>query len=328
VVLAIGPEGSTRILLGLAAAGAAATLALAPRFLRGYVGALARSLREGAPGLEDPSIVDPATLLTLASIHVPSSVLGARERAADGDGAPHEDPLLQAIADLRSGDPERLRAVLARRTLDPALVPHLIPLLARDRLFEVVGPALRRGAERHIGQLVDALLDPGLDAVVRRRVARVLKGVPTQRSADGLLAGLDDPRFDIRYRCGQALSRIRSQEPSLHVPLDAIVPRAARAAAEAGESSRHLDHVFTLLSAVLDRDALDVARRALRSGDAQLRGTALEYLDNVVPPAVRAPLWPHLGAPRPASSGRSAEEVRDDLLRSAVSVSPLRGRTG
>jgi hypothetical protein len=106
--------------------------------------------------------------------------------------------------------------------------------------------------------------------------------------------------------------------------VEAIVPRAARAAAEAGESSRHLDHVFTLLSVVLDRDALDVARRALRSGDGPLRGTALEYLDNVVPPAVRGALWPHLGAPVPASSGRSPDEVRDDLLRSAVSTSPLR----
>jgi hypothetical protein len=325
LVLAIAPGSAPRVLLVLAAAAAGATLFLTPRFFRGYVGALAESLRMGAPALERHSIVDPATLLTLASIHLPSSALGA---AARPEGTIAGDPLLQAIADLRSADPSRIRRIVAASDLHPALVPHLLPLLARDGLFEIVAPVLRRTAGRHTGQLVDALLDPEVDTVVRRRIARVLKGVPSQRAADGLLCGLDDVRFDVRYRCAQALARICAQEPAIAVPQEAMVARAARDAARAGESPRHLEHVFTMLSVVLDREALDIARRALRTPDERLRGTALEYLDNVLPAPVRGPLWPHLGA-RPAGSGRSHEEIRDDLLRSAASVSvPRRAPSG
>ena len=56
-----------------------------------------------------------------------------------------------------------------------------------------------------------------------------------------------------------------------------------------------LEHVFTLLSLNLDRDALLLSRQALFSRDRNLRGTALEYLENVLPEKVKAKLWPHLG---------------------------------
>jgi len=46
-----------------------------------------------------------------------------------------------------------------------------------------------------------------------------------------------------------------------------------------------------------------------------LRGTALEYLQNVLPAAVWGSLGPWLGS-RPAATGRTLDEVRDDLLRS------------
>jgi hypothetical protein len=55
-----------------------------------------------------------------------------------------------------------------------------------------------------------------------------------------------------------------------------------------------------------------------------LRGTALEYLETVLPPAIHDLLWPHLepersgrGAPRPP---RDREQVLGDLLRSNQSI--------
>jgi AAA family ATP:ADP antiporter len=320
LALALAPGSAPRVLLAVVAVGAAAALALSPRFFRGYVGALAQSLRTGVPVLEARAVVEPTTLLTMASLHLepPSD---ARSEAPTPVSA---DPLVQAISDLRSGDPERVRRVAGVRDPDPALVPHLVPLLARDGLFETVAPVVRRLARRCTGQLVDTLLDPEAEAVVRRRVARILKGVPTQRAAEGLLAGLGDARFDIRYRCGQALARVCAQGAVVAVPGEVVVAAAAREAARAGDSARHLQHVFTLLSIVLDREALDIAHRALLATDERLRGTALEYLDNVLPPAVRGTLWPHLGASAPAQTGRSREDIRDDLLRSAASVTPAR----
>jgi hypothetical protein len=165
---------------------------------------------------------------------------------------------------------------------------------------------------------VDSLLDASLEPVIRRRVARVLRGVPTQRSADGLLLALDDPRFDMRYRSAQALLRVRQQDPGLAVPAARVLERAALDAAQAGQSPRHLEHCFTLLALVLDRGPLEAAFQALRSADTGARGTALEYLDHVLPAAVRERLWPHLGASRPQPSGRSPDEIRDELLRSTT----------
>ncbi|HEY7511540.1 MAG TPA: hypothetical protein VIG50_14860, partial [Vicinamibacteria bacterium] len=248
LVLALAGERSPAVLVGVVAACAGATLALTPVLRRGYVGALAGSLRASSGPGDAPSIVDPATLLTLASVHAQApSLLGEAGRAG-GESVLPADPLVRATADLRSGDARRIAGVLARGELDPRLVPHVIPLLARDSLFEAAAGSLRRAAPRCTGQLVDSLLDASLEPVIRRRVARVLRGVPTQRSADGLLLALDDPRFDMRYRCAQALLRVRQQDPALAVPAARVLERAARDAGQAGQSPRHLEHCFTLLA--------------------------------------------------------------------------------
>jgi hypothetical protein len=61
-----------------------------------------------------------------------------------------------------------------------------------------------------------------------------------------------------------------------------------------GRTSQGLAHVFTLLSLVLPADPVQAALRGLHTDDENLRGTALEYLDGVLPPAIRARLWPSL----------------------------------
>jgi hypothetical protein len=83
-----------------------------------------------------------------------------------------------------------------------------------------------------------------------------------------------------------------------------------------GRIDMSLQHVFTLLGLVLDPDAMHLAMHAVTSRDRAVRGTALEYLENVLPPEVRAGLWHHLGidtvAPR---SGRSSGEILEELAR-------------
>src|SRR5262245_6438064 len=319
LVLLLAPAAATYVLLLVVAAGALAGLALTPRFQRGYVGALASSLRSGAGGMELEAIIDPNTLLTLASIQAERSAVSQPAPGSQAGSTP-ESPLLRDIADLDSDDPARIRRVTAVPEIDPRLVGHLIRLLARDGLYEPVAGALRRASGRCTGQLVDALLDPGLPSVVRRRIARVLKEVPSQRAADGLLLGLEDARFDIRYRSAQALGRIRARRPEIALSRERVLQAAAREAERAGDSPRHLEHVFSVLALVLDREPLEIAARALGGSDPALRGTALEYLDNVLPPTVREKLWPHLASGRRQGSGRSVDEVRDDLLRSTTSL--------
>jgi hypothetical protein len=75
------------------------------------------------------------------------------------------------------------------------------------------------------------------------------------------------------------------------VSLPAMV--IASANTHAWESRRLLDaHVFTPLALVLPTEPLRIAFRGWHTDDPALRGTALEYLENVLPHQIRDRLWP------------------------------------
>lgn len=256
--------------------------------------------------------------------------------------------MLKAISDLRSGDTERMHKVLADAApMDPALVAHAIALLGHKTLRHDALHALRRAAHRANGQLVDALLDPDVPVVVRRRMARVLRRCPTQRTVDGLLSGLADKRFEVRYQCGVALWSIAEEDPSLEMPRDVVLDAVRRevdverdvwetqAIVDVEESnedsvlsdllsdrkSRSLEHVFRILSLTLDREPLMLALKALEGDDQRLRGTSLEYLENVLPDDIRRRLWPFLDDRRAKSTpARPRREVVEELLASGVDM--------
>ena len=71
---------------------------------------------------------------------------------------------------------------------------------------------------------------------------------------------------------------------------------------------------------MLPREPLQIAFRSLQTDDEQLQGTALEYLDGVLPARIRERLWPFLEAPPGVRSARPREEVIADLLRSNHSI--------
>lgn len=319
------PTRTTLLLLFLASALAVVTLVLTRRLQTGYVFALAESLRAGTVQLDPDAVMDLTTRAMLASTG-PREPPAATEQAVAPPGPPPEgadESLMAAAAALRSRDRERIRSVLQDPAMALELVPLIVPLLARDDLFTETVASLRRVGARCTGQLVDVLLDAQQDPVVRRRVPRVLTAVPNQRAVDGLLAALRDGRFDVRYRSAQTLSRLRQQDPSLLIPVAAGFAAALRELQGPQPSARGLDHVFGLLSLDLPGEPLTVALRAWRAGDSSLRGTALEYLQNVLPGAVSAALWPWLGS-RPAATGRTLDEMRDDLLRSTSALSASR----
>jgi hypothetical protein len=81
-----------------------------------------------------------------------------------------------------------------------------------------------------------------------------------------------------------------------------------------------LAHVFTLLALVLPREPLQIAFRSLHTDDRQLQGTALEYLDGILPVAIRDRLWPFLERGPMVRSQRPRDEVIAELLRSHRSV--------
>jgi hypothetical protein len=322
LVLLLPTAGATRTLLAMASALAVATLLLTRRLQRGYVSALAESLSAGTVHLDPLDVVDPTTRTAVAGADAAARLEAAAPMKAPEPSTPEAGvhSLLHAAADLRSRDPVRIRVVLARETPVPAeLVSLVVPLLAHDELFTEALAALRRVAGRCTGQLLDVLLDQDQDPVVRRRVPRALTAAPSQRAVDGLRTALRDERFDVRYRSAQALLRLCQRDRSLVIPASDGFAAAQRELTLARSSPRGLEHVFGLLSLSLPGEPLGVALRAWHTSDRSLRGTALEYLENVLPSDVWSLLWPWLGS-RPTSTGRTLEDIRDDLLRSTGSI--------
>jgi ATP:ADP antiporter, AAA family len=319
LLLATSPGGGTRILFAAAVAGSLTALALSRRLHHGYVAALEESLRSGAVRLEAEEVRDSTTLMTMArSGRVAELRTGLTAWPQEKAAAP-PDPVLEAAARLRSEDAETVRRALRRtEELLPPLVAHVIPLLARDDVFLEALRVLRRAAPRATGQLLDALLDPRYEVSVRRRVARALRGCPTQRAVDGLLLGMDDPSFEVRRECALTLARLAERDPGLVLPQAAVFAAVLRHLEAGTPGEQELAHVFTLLSLVLERQPLEISYRALRGGDVGLRGTALEYLENVLPEGIRDRLWPHLRAPgRPRGAARPRKTVLEELMRAA-----------
>jgi hypothetical protein len=92
-------------------------------------------------------------------------------------------------------------------------------------------------------------------------------------------------------------------------------------------TDRSLEHVFGLLALCLPAEPLLAAFRGLQSEDPHLRGTALDYLEFIVPVEIRRKLWRNLESEgRRASAARvdpTTGQVRtelDDLLRDQHSI--------
>ena len=368
LVLVLPASTTNTVLIALAVAFALATLALVARLQSGYVSSLEAGLRARAVAPEAIAIPDWSVAQSLTgSFGIPGlpEAQGARaetplpvteKRPAGAPArfdAPADDALTASLKELRSGDPARVRASLsANSPLDPGLVAQGIVLLAWDEVATDAIHALRAVASRHAGQLVDALLDPGTEFTVRRRIPTVLAVSHSPRAVDGLVNGLVDTRFEVRYRCGRALDGLRGADPRLGVD-ETLVFEAVRRETRVGRAvwnsqklleqleetghetfvddfvrhraGRSLEHVFTLLALVLPREPLRIAFSGLNAGNPSLRGLALEYLESVLPPDVRDELWPYLEE-RPRSPEdathrvRDRAEVLDELMRSNLSI--------
>ncbi|MFB3068668.1 MAG: hypothetical protein ACE1ZI_05285, partial [Acidobacteriota bacterium] len=263
---------------------------------------------------------------------------------------PQLDPLLRQMLDLRSGQPEKIRAILEAKVLEPALVPQVIPLLAWDDLCPDAIRALRRVAPVITGQLVDALVGPQQDFAIRRRIPRVLSASPSQRAVEGLWLALQDTRFEVRFQCGRALAHILDKSTEIHLEKEVVFSAVLREVAvgrrvweshrlldllEEDEessllvneflhdrSSRSLEHVFTLLSLALPREPLTIAFRGLHTDNRSLRGTALEYLESILPEQIRKDLWSFLEDDRKQArvTTQSREEILAELMHSNQSI--------
>jgi ATP:ADP antiporter, AAA family len=330
LITALALSGDGTLLVGVATGCAAVALVVANRLKRGYTESLAKSLLDHAVEIDLSEVTDLTTKTAmLRTLGMPRAVAGVVTSSAGPDRA--------AIK----------RALSGGRALTAAEVPQAIPLLESDDVAEACVQALRVVAEERVGQLLDVLLDRNQPFVVRRRLARTFSGCGSQRAVDGLLLGLEDLRFEVRFQCGRSLLAVAQRNPAVRIEQDRVFTFVRKEVAVNSDvwKSRHLldgpgddeksfldellrdrasqslAHVFTLLALVLPTEPLRISFRGLHTNDQMLRGTALEYLESVLPADIRQLLWPFVEDRRPpARTTRSREDVLSDLLHSHQSI--------
>jgi ATP:ADP antiporter, AAA family len=357
LALAVVGRHSGQILLALTAVLSIGALAVARRLHLGYVRALEGSLHRRAGHLPDPFEDDAGALLQTVGGF---DLSGIRSRLAVSAGSPYaaepaprptagplvvERPLDKAIHD---GNADEVRLALKEAPPARDQVEGVIELLAWDavaaeaiRALEALPPEVTQVLLRH-------LLDPDEDFAIRRRLVGVLAAYRTPESFEGLFQALHDRRFEVRYRAGRVLSHMAEDVPGLAIDRERVFDVVLREMAverTVWESrqlidappdetspmeiellrdrvSRSLEHLFTLLSLILPRSTLRLAFHALHTEDQYLRGTALEYLETVLPETVWRKLWPLLDSGEmPTRQPRASGEALRDLLRSQETIS-------
>jgi HEAT repeat protein len=275
------------------------------------------------------------------------ATLPARSRPAPP--AMDVEKLSATMRELESRDPQRIQTALAMfGKLDPAIADRLVRMLPVPALSELAARALKGALPRIAGQLADVLLDESEDLELRRRIPRILAETGDRRVLDALQRGLEDERFDIRFQCGLALARLLELHPNAEVDRRRVVEAAlaasaadrslweARTKAETGaaiepfadtvlreRADKSVRHVFTLLSLLYPKEPLELALHGLRTEDAMLRGTSLEYLESILPPELQRALIPALesgGRGPKHAPARSREQILEELMRSRESI--------
>jgi hypothetical protein len=346
-ILAVFPHDALRAVILAAVVTAVVQAVVVHRVHRGYIETLTDRLRSGVLVLDVASIVDATTRATLSrtleSIDRRMLLAQIEARNAGGDAraiaAPTPipehpdletepfDAVVRALADLRAPDAAAIRrglqGVEAQRL---PLTLAILDLLARDDVARDAALALAPLVPRIVGAILDVVLDTRRPPSARRRAARLLSTVSSQRAATGVELALDAEDLDVRCACSRTLLRMREGNSELRFDAAATLARARREF-ESGSEGRArdaltLEHAFNLLSLTFPREAMQLAYGAVVSRDPFLRGVALEYLDAVLPADLRLALTPRLdGATRrqiaaPRQSGRAL----DDLLQSKETI--------
>ncbi|HMF98762.1 MAG TPA: hypothetical protein VKE96_30890 [Vicinamibacterales bacterium] len=311
--------------VNLAAAVAAGSELLVARRLRsGYVNALEGGLRRHGGHFEQAvaySMADFTVVRSMAGLDRAAVLRALGSPDVVRSTAPPADPVVAAIVEFRSGDLLRIRAALRNPPNDPLIIGALVQLLANDDVVRPVVSALATFGARAAGEMVSVLLDPATPDVVRRRLPLALKFCPSPIARDGLLAALEAFGFEIRLRCGRALVALTDEHPELLKPFPAAFALVKRELSAGGEAHVVKEHVFNLLALALEREPVRIAARAFSTQDAYVRGTALEYLETVLPAGLFAGFRPLLAAPGPAPARRRpADEVRADLIRAGTTM--------
>jgi AAA family ATP:ADP antiporter len=234
-------------------------------------------------------------------------------------------------------------------TGDVEFIPVLVEMLAEPGKRSYARSALADFGNAVVGQLGEILGDSeGVDMAIRRNVPVVLSRIPTQQSADALSSHLDDADASQRFRAVKALNKLRGRYPKLDIDTraaDAAFVEETRAYYEnllaatllrgrvRGEAEAllaralderlgpHLELMFRLLGLHYAADDVYDAYLGTVSDDKARRESAVELLDNVLPPSLKKyilPIIDPVSVEATVHRGRELfgleAETRDDAL--------------
>jgi hypothetical protein len=328
------------MIISMAMAAAGFALLLVGRLYHGYVDQLAESLRTGTLALPKAETIDATTRQALEEGQAISDrgmlltrIAELEERGSDTDEdqdpdqpgqAGALDEMFTTVAALVSGDSERARRALRGASSDARLVPYVLPLLADAALADDARMELRWQVTRITGQLSDALVDPDIPIGARGKIPEIIEVWHSPKALEALTQGLDAGEFAIRKSSVLAMARMLGRSSSLRVSRRVVYRVVIRelslndghwTSGSARGMSDRLRYVFTVLALGTEQEPMTQCVEALQSDDPIRRGTALEYLENVLPSGVRELLWPRLGLKyRRAKSRRARRQIVEELV--------------
>jgi hypothetical protein len=333
-VLLLAPSAQVPAMLLFAVALCAIAIPAAVSLQVGYSDELEKTLRR------DVATVEAATLT--GQVGAESTVMELpTQRMTVFPPRDMVPPTPESVAGLTMLDPTSLRRMLAQPVPLNA-VEQVAMLLGDEAIKNDVIRALRRTLPDSASTLGRLLVDRTVPFAVRRRIPPVLSDDSSAPSVRALEGGLLDPAFELRERSGRALARMRRYSPALGldprqllaaVQLEVDVDRdvwAARDGLKAMDevdeatlgvvterADRSLRHLETVLGLLYPERPIEIVFDRLRGADKHLRGTAIEYLEAILPQAARKlclllDVQARSAPPRPA----------DDLLSELLVVHP------
>jgi len=222
---------------------------------------------------------------------------------------------------LQSADPEVLRHAMRAtgRFRKRACIETLIGYLADPRVSDDATEALAQYEDRVVGTLRDHLADQTTPVAIRREIPGVLLRIGSAAAELALTESLMDGDTVLRFRVLTALNKLRAAGSSR--PLDTKLVETVLAAEVVGHlrsyqilgtldyamnssepvaqalresMTQEVERIFRLVKLLSPVYDLESAYVGLQSSKRDIHDNALEFLENILKPQLRAMLLPLL----------------------------------
>jgi AAA family ATP:ADP antiporter len=270
-------------------------------------------------------------LMTLAAAEGPCGAAQRREAAlALGWIEPASALHTCLIPLLRDSDPAVAKAALHSAALvkPPDAVPTIVSALLRNEIAGEAGETLARYGLPVLPILEQAYADPERSVELRRRLPRVVAAIGGPDAVSWLMGHLDELDHVARYHVVKALNKLRARDASLrfdqsrieqrllidireqydllrmrHYPLPSETAPSSRLfrQALAERSEDNLKLIFRILGLLFPIRDIHAAYYGVKSDDVRLRDHAVEFLDTLLPAALKRLLIPLIDQRTPAA---------------------------